>query len=158
MGTALRFEPALIGRVLRGAGPGAAVRLERAFATDRDAWEASLVSQVVGARSLEEAQAEANAWLMEVDGRLTNATRVYAACARIAVFGCLLGAAVLFMTGKGLTIQVIDVFAIGASGVLVTLAAGKEAGKVVKHKREAVDEWVELVLRSRWPSVVWDQE
>ncbi len=78
------------------------------------------------------------------------ATKVYAACARIAVFGCLIGAAILFMAGNGLSTAVVDVFAIGASGVLVSLAAGKEAQRLVKRKREEVDAWVESLVGLRW--------
>lgn len=151
VGTALHFQPLLLARVLGPrAGPADAHRLDRVMRTDRDAWEADLVQQIVRARSPEESQAEANAALVDVDGRLMSATKVYAACARIAVFGCLLGAALLFMTGAGVSVAVVDVFAIGAAGVLVSLAAGKEAQRLVKRKREEVDEWVESLVRSRW--------
>jgi len=151
VGTALHFQPRTLARLLRpGAGADAAKRLDRAMQTDRDAWESEMVSQIVRAPTAEEAQAEVNAVLLDVDGKLEAATKVYAACARIAVFGCLMGAALLFMAGKGLTVAVIDVFAIGAAGVLVSLAAGKEAKRLVKSKRAELDDWVESLVRSQW--------
>lgn len=149
-GTALHFQPSILTRALAGAGPADAERFVRAFHTDKDAWEALLVDQIVHARSEDHAQAEVNAALLEVDGHLVAATRVYAACARIAVFGCLIGAAFLFMVGQGLTMAVVDVFAIGAAGVLVSLAAGKEAQRMAKRKRAEVDDWVDSLVRARW--------
>lgn len=127
-------------------------RLERALRTDGDAWEAVLVRDVVRARSYDSARAEVNAGLLEVDGRLAANTRIYAACARISVFGCLIAAAFLFMSGQGLTTAVLDVFAIGAAGVLATLTAAKEAQRMVRRKREELDGWVEALVESRWPT------
>lgn len=118
--------------------------------TERDTWESELVQHVVRARSPEEARAEANVALVDMDGRLMPAMKVYAACARIAVFGCLLGAALLFMTGEGLSVTVVDVFAVGAAGVLVSLAAGKQAQQMVRRKREEVDGWVDSLVRAAW--------
>lgn len=149
--TALHFQPSVLSLALaRDRNPNKAERLDRALRTDRDAWEALLISQIVGARSPEEAQAEANAALLDIDGRLMTATKVYVACARIAVFGCLIGAAILFMAGNGLSVAVVDVFGIGASGVFVSLVAGKEARRLVTRKREEVDVWVESLVALRW--------
>jgi len=151
VGTALHLQPSVLSRALaRDRRPDKADRFDRALRADRDAWEALLISQIVGATSPEQAQAEANAALLDIDGRLMPATKVYAACARIAVFGCLIGAAILFMAGNGLSMAVVDVFAIGAAGVLVSLAAGKEAQRLVKRKREEVDVWVESLVGLRW--------
>ncbi|HNT00330.1 MAG TPA: hypothetical protein PKL73_25430, partial [Polyangiaceae bacterium] len=47
----------------------------------------------------------------------------------------------------GLTTAVLDVFAIGAAGVLSTLAAAKEAQRLVRRKRQALDDWVEELIR-----------
>lgn len=154
--TAVRVEPGAMARVL--AAGGSPDRLERAMRAERDTWEAELVSQVIRTSSADEARAEANAALLDVDGRLAPSTRVYAACARIAVFGCLIGVALLFMDGQGLTMKVLDVFAIGSAGVLVTLTAAREARRVVKRERGRVDEWVEALLRARWASASWDQD
>ncbi len=148
--TALNLQPALLRRGLKGPAGGVA-RLERAMRAEADAWETHLVRALVRARSFEEARAEANAALLEVDGRLSANTRTYAACARIAVFGCLIGAAWLFMAGQGLTTAVVDVFAMGAAGVLSTLAAGREAQRLVRRKREELDGWVEDLIRASWP-------
>ena len=153
VGTALHFQPMPLVRALGpGAGPADARRFERAMGTERDTWESELVRQIVRARSSEQAQAEANAALVDVDGRLMPAMKVYAACARIAVFGCLIGAALLFMNGEGLSVSVVDVFAIGAAGVLISLAAGKQAQQLVRRKRKEVDEWVDALVRSAWPN------
>ena len=148
--TALNLQPALLRRGWKGHA-GELAFLERAMRAEADAWETHFVRALVRARSLEEARAEANAVLMEVDGRLSANTRTYAACARISVFGCLIGAAWLFMAGQGLTTAVVDVFAIGAAGVLSTLAAGKEAKRLVRRKREELDGWVEDLIRASWP-------
>lgn len=147
--TALRFQPKGLCKLISTRDPSALLRLERALRTDADAWEAGLVRDVVRARTPDEARAEVNAGLLEVDGRLVADTRFYAACARISVFGCLIAAALLFMLGQGLTTTVLDVFATGAAGVLATLTAAKEAQRMVRRKREELDEWVEALVDSR---------
>ncbi len=147
--TALNLQPALLRHGWKGRG--GLTHLERAMRAEADAWETQLVRALTRSRSLEQARAEVNAALLEVDGRLSANTRTYAACARIAVFGCLIGAAWLFMAGQGLTTTVVDVFATGAAGVLATLAAGKEAQRLVRRKREELDAWVEDLVRARWP-------
>jgi hypothetical protein len=148
--TVLRFQPKGLVRLLGVRDRAALDRLERALRTERDAWEAVLVRDVVRARTYESARAEVNAGLLEVDGRLAADTRLYAACARISVFGCLIATALLFMSGQGLTTAVLDVFAMGAAGVLATLTAAKEAQRLVRRKREELDEWVEALVASRW--------
>ena len=148
--TVVSFELRLLRRKLKGQ-PGGLERLDRALRTEADTWEAQLVRVLVGAQSRDVAQSEVNSALLDVDGKLSANTRTYAACARIAVFGCLIGAAWLFMTEQGLTTAVVDVFAIGAAGVLSTLSAGKEAQRLVRVKRRELDEWVEDLLRARFP-------
>jgi len=148
--TVVSFGSALLCRKLKGQ-PRELERLDRALRTEADAWEAQLVRVLVGAQSRDVAQSEVNSALLDVDGKLCANTRTYAACARIAVFGCLIGAAWLFMAGQGMTTAVIDVFAIGAAGVLSALSAGKEAQKLVRVKRRELDDWVEDLLRARFP-------
>ena len=123
-------------------------RLDRAMQMEADTWEAQLVRTLVRTKSRDEAQAEVNAALLDVDGCLSTRAQTYAACARIAVFGGLIGAAWLFMTEPGLTTSVLDLFAIGAAGVLCTLAAGREARRIVREKRQALDDWSDDLVRA----------
>ena len=128
--------------------PGGLMRFRGAMQAEADTWEARLVRDIAAARSRDAAQAEVNAALLDLDARLSSNTRTYAACARICVFGALIGAAWLFMEGRGLTVGVVDVFAVGASGVLCVVAAGKEAKRLVRERRREVDGWVERLVGS----------
>ena len=147
--TAVSFELGLLCRrmkTLRGLGD-----LDRALQTEVDTWEAKLVGSLMRSGSVAESQAEINAALFEVDAVLAPNTRTYAACSRIAVFGCLIAVAWLFMVGEGLSTVVLDVFAIGAAGVFTTVAAGKEARRLVRLRRVELDEWAGELMRARWP-------
>ena len=127
-------------------------RLDDALGTDRETWEAEMVGQMARAPTLEHAQAAANTALLDVEVQLASNVRGNAACARIAVFGCLMGIAFLIADGAMLTVAVVDVFAIGACGVLVAVAAGKEAQRISRVQRLAIDVWVDRLLALGWPN------
>ncbi|HOT12831.1 MAG TPA: hypothetical protein PLJ27_23255 [Polyangiaceae bacterium] len=144
--TALNLQPDLLCRACRSWRHGLGI-LARAMQGEADAWETQLVRSLAQTREYEVARGEVNVVLSEIDISLSANTKTYAACARISVFGCLIAAAWLFIAGQGLTTAVLDVFAIGAAGVLSTLAAAKEAQRLVRRKRQALDDWVEELIR-----------
>jgi hypothetical protein len=147
----MTYAPESLRAQLGTSGDGLRARAQsEALGRGADCWEAQLAREVVEARDGVEARACANAALLDADLRLSPAVRIYAACARISVFGSLIGIAVLFMQGLGLTTAVLDVFSIGAAGVFVALTAGREAGRIVRERRAAVDAWVDRLMGARW--------
>lgn len=122
--------------------------------TAPDAWEKRLVEELAAVETgdYDRALAHRNEAMLDVDAGLTPNTRLYAVCARICVFGCLLATALLFMSGKMLTVTVIDVFAIATAGVLITLVAAKQTRRFVTHERERIDAWMEAMMASKWPA------
>ena len=126
--------------------------LERAFRSEADVWEAQLVMSLAKSRSVDDAQSAVNSALIDVDGMLSANNRTFAACARIAVFGCLIGVARLFVLGQGLNFTVLNVFVIGSVGVLSSLAIGKEARRLAKRGRSEIDRWSDILLRVRFPA------
>ena len=145
--SSLNLRPRVLGRLMKERG---LVCLERALGAESDVWEARLVRSVVRARSLDEALSEINIAVVDVDGRLISNSRTYAACARVAVFGCLIGVALLFTAEPSVSTSIVDVFAVGAAGVLSTLALGREARRLASRGRMEINEWIDLLIAARF--------
>lgn len=132
-------DPELIARLARvPANPGGEMP-----------WELELMGAVAAARSHEEARACANEVLIDADARLGWGAHVPVGCARIALFGAMFAAVLLLMREPRLTLQVLDVVAIGASGALISMFLGKEASRRARERRKQVDTLVDRLMRLR---------
>lgn len=122
-----------------------------AFSDDCTQWEGRLVHAIAEASSLDQVQGAVNEALLEVDAALDPSWRLYAASSRICVFGCLVAMALVFIQGRMMTVEVVDVFAIATAAVLIIVLAAKQARRFCIKQRAMIDAWIETMLEVRWP-------
>ena len=104
---------------------------------------ASLVDDLLGARTPEAQVALANEHLLDLEAELRTGARVAAACARVAAMSALLGLAVRLLDGTQPGPDVVVIAAGGLLGWGGAVIAGRAGGARAAAARQAVDALVD---------------
>ncbi len=147
---ATTLDPTALAGFVRAAGHAGLQSLARdEHWGEAEGWEAELIRGVAEAPSEEHARAALNEALFEADTRLDWGARIPATCARVALSGALLAGVLLLAREARLTMEVVDVVALGAAGAIIASTIGAEAGRVARLKRASIDGLADRVLAVR---------
>jgi hypothetical protein len=133
-----------LSRALR-AIPGEARLPELARRSPPGSWEHRLALALIEASGPRARIAAANELLAELELQLDAGAGWPPAAARLSSFAAMLLATLSFLTGAGLP-AIALVLAAGATGALVSAAAGRAARRAAAMQREAVDGLVDAAL------------
>ncbi len=118
------------------------------YEAGQNGWEADLVRTVCEARTSHEAMMMANEVLLDLDSTLGWGAHLPGICARIAVFGALIGVALVLSSGAAMSTELVDVIAVGGAGMLVATSCGAQSRKVADLQRRKIDRFVDALFRS----------
>ena len=108
--------------------------------------ECELVEAALGSRTFAERTALVNELLGDWAAAIDWGVRIPLTAARLSVLGPLSTVFFVLAFGGAATFDIVPIIAWGGAGVLASLAAGREADRVVAETRRGIDGWVERVL------------
>jgi len=144
------YDSAALSRFVRTGGDQAVARLaEAAEAEGLPGWEAEMFKGIAEAPNEEHARAALNEALLDADDALAWGARIPATCARVALTGALLAGVLILAREARLTLEVVDVVALGGAGAIVSGAIGAEASRIAREKRRAIDGLSDRLMAAR---------
>lgn len=122
---------------------------EAAEAAGPQGWESEMLRGIADAPTEEHARAALNEALLDADDALGWGARIPATCARVALTGALLAGVLILAREARLTLEVVDVVALGGAGAIVAGAIGAEASRLAREKRRAIDGLTDRLMAAR---------
>jgi hypothetical protein len=147
LGRAVRVDPSLLARAISRCEDRTELEaLVGALGEAGARWEPELVRGVLEARTDDEARAAANEVLLDVGASLSWATSAPAVGVRVALLGTVLAVALLIARDASVSLELLDVVALGGGGAMVALSAAAQARRLARELRKAVDELADRTL------------
>jgi hypothetical protein len=144
---AVSFDPAILAKSL-GVRPRRSrlFRMRDLVEEDGESWEKEVLDAALESKTEAERVARVDELLGDAGAALDWGAQIPVGAARLSALGTL---AVLFFglaSGRVALVYILPQLAWGGVGVVVALAAGREADRAAAEIRRAIDTWIERVL------------